>query len=331
MWKKYFCHGARIMANISRRFFFLGSLATIGCNQVRRSHPRSLVSIVRANSYSGDITGTVKRILSEHRVAARGLRVLLKPNLVEFDHDRPINTNPYFVSAVRDAFLSSGARSVNIAEGPANRRATLDMAEAAGYFNAVPGFESAFTDLNLDDVSRVPLKRPVSSLTELYLPNTVLNCDLLVSLPKMKTHHWAGATLSMKNHFGVVPGSVYGWPKNLLHWAGIDECVADLHQLFPRQFCIVDAIDAMEGNGPILGTRKHMGLIVAGAYPPAVDATCCRLMQIDPTKIGYLKLASRQDGFALDNVTHAGESIHETAASFLLPPEMQHIRLKPLA
>ncbi len=88
----------------------------------------------------------------------------------------------------------------------------------------------------------------------------------------------------MKNLFGLVPGAVYGWPKNVLHWAGIDECIADLHYLFPRQFCLVDGIEAMEGNGPILGTRISPGVIVAGAHPPSVDATCCRIMQIDPQK-----------------------------------------------
>src|SRR5581483_3626543 len=173
-----------------------------------------------------------------------------------------------------DAFHSLGAKDVRIAEGPGHRRMTLDLASAAGYFDTVPKFENNFTDLNLDEVSHVQLDNPFSSLTELYLPNTVFNCDLLVSLPKMKTHHWTGATLSMKNLFGLVPGAVYGWPKNVLHWSGIDECIADLHQLFPNQFCIVDGIEAMEGNGPILGTRKNAGVIVAGTHPPSVDATC---------------------------------------------------------
>ena len=48
-------------------------------------------------------------------------------------------------------------------------------------------------------------------------------------MPKMKTHHWVGATLSMKNLFGVVPGGIYGWPKNVLHWSGLEESIADLH------------------------------------------------------------------------------------------------------
>ena len=125
------------------------------------------------------------------------------------------------------------------------------------------GFEANFVDLNLDDVSLVRIAAPFSTLQSLYLPHTVLGADLLVSLPKMKTHHWAGATLSMKNLFGIVPGAVYGWPKNVLHWAGIDQSIADLHFAFPKQFCLVDGIEGMEGNGPIQGTakraRRHCG------------------------------------------------------------------------
>jgi uncharacterized protein (DUF362 family) len=269
----------------------------------------------------------MKRILVEHRVAVAGKRVLLKPNLVEFAADAPINTHPIFVASAMDAFLSLGAAEVRIAEGPGHRRMTLDLADAAGYFGAVQGFENKFTDLNLDNVRRVSVQGGFSKLKELYLPDTVLGCDLLVSLPKMKTHHWAGATLSMKNLFGIVPGAVYGWPKNVLHWSGIHESIADLQALFPRQFCLVDGIEAMEGNGPILGTRKMAGLIVAGAHPPSVDATCCQLMALDPAKIGYLDLASRRSGWTPLAVRQVGESIRDTATPFQLIPDFASLRI----
>ena len=68
---------------------------------------------------------------------------------------------------------------------------TLDLADSAGYFSTVSQFEKSFTDLNLDEVTRVELKNPHSRLSSLYLPNTVLGCDLLVSMPKLKTHRGA--------------------------------------------------------------------------------------------------------------------------------------------
>jgi len=115
---------------------------------------------------------------------------------------------------------------------------------------------------------------------------------------------------------------VYGWPKNVLHWAGINECIADLHSLFPRQFCLVDGIEGMEGNGPILGSMKRPGVIVAGAYPPSVDATCCRIMQIDPAKVGYLNLVGQP------NIQQIGETIASVQTRFKLLPELEKFRLK---
>jgi uncharacterized protein (DUF362 family) len=316
------------MPGVNRRYFFLGSFAVaLSCSRVAQSS-RPRVSVVRVPSYAGDLAAIVRRILIEHQVNVAGKRVLLKPNLVEFSSHAPVNTHPIFVAAVREAFHTLGASEVRIAEGPGHRRMTLDMASAAGYFSNVPKFEKVFTDLNLDQVSEIRLHQPFSTLSTIYLPHTVLACDLLVSLPKMKTHHWTGATLSMKNLFGVVPGSVYGWPKNPLHWAGIDECIADLHYLFPRQFCLVDGIEAMEGNGPILGTAKMAGVIVAGAHPPSVDATCCRIMQVDPQKIGYLKLVEYRSGWDPYAIQQIGESIGSVRTRFALIPDLEYLRLR---
>jgi len=269
----------------------------------------------------------MRHIIAEHRLEVRGKRVVLKPNLVEFDPQTVINTHPKMVHAALEAFRSAGAADVRVAEGPGHRRLTLDLADSAGYFTTVPKFESLFTDLNLDEVTKVDLVQPRSKLTSLYLPQTVLGCDLLVSMPKMKTHHWVGATLSMKNLFGIVPGGVYGWPKNVLHWAGIDESIADLHSLFPRTFAIVDGIVGMQGNGPIQGTPRHVGVVVAGADPVAVDATCCRIMQIDPQRVGYLRLAAGQDQMREKWIPQVGETIASVAAPFALLPELESFRL----
>jgi uncharacterized protein (DUF362 family) len=285
------------------------------------------VSIVRAAGYDSDLLPLVRELILDHGLEVRNRRVVLKPNLVEFDAGTTINTNPVLVEAALVAFRSLGAAEVRIAEGPGHRRGTLDMADQAGYFQAIPGFESLFTDLNLDAVTAVPLKVRHSKIDSLYLPDTVLGCDLLVSLPKLKTHHWVGATLSMKNLFGLVPGGVYGWPKNNLHWNGINESIADLHGTTPAQFAIVDGIVGMEGNGPIQGRPKPAGVIVAGADPVAVDCTCCRIMGIDPEKIGYIQLADSQQRRLEANVSQAGESIASVQTRFELLPIFEGIRL----
>ncbi|HLK64058.1 MAG TPA: DUF362 domain-containing protein [Bryobacteraceae bacterium] len=290
----------------------------------------SKVSIVRTAAYDQGIYDTMRRVLEEHQVDIRGRSVLLKPNLVEFEPESSINTNPLLVHATFEAFRAMGASQVRIAEGPGHRRNTLDLADAAGYFKIVPHFEDLFVDLNLDDVSRIHPTRQFSRLEKLYLPHSALNADLLVSIAKMKTHHWTGATLTMKNLFGTVPSGIYGWPKNVLHWAGIEECIADLHAAFPRQFGIVDGIVGMEGNGPIQGVAKHVGVLVAGSDPVAVDATCCRIMRIDPYKIGYLRLASGEMPTRLSeaNIHQIGEGIATVASPFDLPPDLPGIRLE---
>src|SRR5690242_12323215 len=302
-----------------------GSLALTRCSLVSGRQPQPRVSIVRAG-YTQSIYDTVRRLLVDHRVDVRGKRVVLKPNLVEFDPGTTINTHPTLVHAALEAFRALGAADVRIAEGPGHRRVTLDLADAAGYFETIPHFEDLFTDLNTDDVSQVLLSDPFSRLTSMYFPNTALAADLVVSLPKMKTHHWVGATLSMKNFFGLAPGSVYGWPKNVLHWAGIDECIADFHAAFPRHFAIVDGVVGMEGNGPIQGNPKPVGVLVAGKDMTAVDATCCRIMKINPSRIRYLRLASVPGRLDEANIHQSGESIKSVQTPFEMMQQFQPIR-----
>ena len=130
-------------------------------------------------------------------------------------------------------------------------------------------------------------------MKNLWLPRTVLEADFLVSMPKIKTHHWSGVTLSMKNMFGVVPGARYGWPKNILHWKGIQESILDLCATVPVHFVIADGIVAMEGNGPLNGTPRPLGKIVLADDPVAADATCARLMGFEPVRIVHLREGSQ--------------------------------------
>jgi uncharacterized protein (DUF362 family) len=316
---------------MTRRDWLAASAAALvasGC--ARPVHTtRTEATIVRAPAYDQRLYDIVRRLVASYRLPVRGRPVVIKPNLVEFEPGNAISTNPLLVHAACEAFRALGASQVTIAEGPGHRRDTLDMAEAAGYFQTIPKFEDQFVDLNLDDVTLVDLPQRFSKLKRVYVANTVLRAALVVSMPKMKTHHWVGATLSMKNLFGVVPGAVYGWPKNVLHWAGIDESIADLHSVFPRQFALVDGIVGMEGNGPIQGVAKPMGVLVAGTDPVAVDATCCRLMFIDPLRILYLRLAAGDPmALAENNVRQNGEPIAALAQPFALIPQFRRLRLE---
>jgi uncharacterized protein (DUF362 family) len=100
---------------------------------------------------------------------------------------------------------------------------------------------------------------------------------------------------------------------------GIDESIADLRSVFPRQFALVDGIVGMEGNGPIQGTPKYAGVLVAGRDMAAVDATCCRIMRIDPQNVAYLRLAAEAGGQIAEHAIHQlDEKIAAVATPFTL-------------
>ena len=284
----------------------------------------SAVAIVRARSYSEDLVSRMLQGARECGLDARGKRVLLKPNLVEFESSTVINTDATIIAAAVELFHRLGAAEVRIGEGPGHRRDTLDLADDARYRYTIPQFDSIFTDLNRDDVSPVT---GFANERKFYFPNTVLGADLIVSLAKMKTHHWAGATLSMKNLFGLVPGAIYGWPKNKLHYIGIPQSVAALSRHFRNTFAIVDGVVGMEGNGPIQGTPKPAGVLVMGRDLVAVDSTCCRIMGIDPEKVEYLRLAADLGHVHPGRIEQRGETIASVQTNFALIEEFSGLRL----
>ncbi len=147
---------------------------------------------------------------------------------------------------------------------------------------------NSVADLNRDQVMKVPLRADYSRLKHLWLPRTVLAADFIVSMPKVKAHHWSGVTLSMKNMFGAVPGVKYGWPKNLLHWHGIQQSIVDLVATVAIHFVVADAIVCIEGNGPLAGTARRLDRIVLSDDPVAADATCARLMGLVPERVPHI-------------------------------------------
>jgi uncharacterized protein (DUF362 family) len=274
-----------------------------------------------------ELGSVIYESLVEFGLQVKDKVILLKPNLVGLDPLGIMNTHPAVIAATRESFLKLGASRVLIGDGPAMDRDTEAIIESVRLREFAGPLANAFVDLNIDDVDRVPLATRASRLKELYFPRTVLGADLIVSMPKLKTHHWAGVTLSLKNMFGVVPGSCYGWPKNVLHWAGIDNAILDINAAVRPDFALVDGIVGMEGNGPIQGTSKACGALIFGDDPVAVDATCCRLMGLMPERIKYLAAAGTMLGQAkLDKIQQVGERIRDLSKNFAVVPEFGHLR-----
>jgi len=279
--------------------------------------PPSRVAIRRAASYSDPLAAVIQETVTGLGFEVRDKTILLKPNFVEPDPQGIVNTNPAVVGAAREAFLRLGARSVVVGEGPGHERDTEGIIETIRLRDYIGTLAANFVDLNLDDVTLTPLRTSASRLRELYFPRSVLAADIVVSMPKLKTHHWVGATLSLKNMFGIVPGSCYGWPKNVLHWAGISQSVLDINSTVRPDFAIVDGIVGMEGNGPIQGSAKFCGVLVMGSDPVAVDATCARIMGLAPERIDYLAKAATVLGHVAENrVLQAGETIDSVRTDF---------------
>jgi uncharacterized protein (DUF362 family) len=288
--------------------------------------PSSKVVIRRVGSYEQDLLSVMVESLAPFDLQVKDKAVLLKPNLVSLDPKGQINTHPAVIAAARECFLRMGAARVLVGDGPALDRDTEAIVESIRLREHLGALGGTFVDLNIDDVQRVILPTRASRLKELYLPKTCMGVDLLVSMPKLKTHHWAGVTLSMKNMFGIVPGGCYGWPKNILHWAGIDRAILDLNAAAKPDFAIVDGIVGMEGNGPIQGQSKASGVLVFGNDPVAVDATCCRVMGLRPEGVRYLARAGTMLGhLQADKIQQVGENIVDVRQPFAVLREFQRL------
>lgn len=318
---------------LTRRQFLVGaSAAVIGTSaakillspdtdddpQLLPTGTRHPVFVGRAASYSDDLV----RVLREGTRALGGLdlrnkTVLLKPNFVEFHPDRPVNTSIPVIAAAIEWARALGAKEIIVGEGPGHRRDMDEILDDTSLREALRDHRTPFVDLNHDEIGRVPLRTRFMDVDALYFAKTVLRADVVVSLPRMKTHHWTGVTLALKNLFGTIPGVKYGWPKNFLHFHGIPRSVADIACAVRPGFCIVDGIVGMEGNGPIHGTPRPAGVLVLGANPVAVDATCTRIMDLRPEGVEYLRLLhGRLGSVREDEIEQRGATVAAVRTPF---------------
>jgi len=322
----------------SRREFVVG-VAGLGAGEIisgwslfpkyqhDRRPKRSRVAILNLNAYSEKIGEMLDRGLTLFPLDVRNKAVVLKPNLVDYAPGQAINTHHLLVVAAAESFRRLGAKSVCVAEGPGHQRDTQLVLEESGYERWLREQRIRFLDLNRDHLRRIRLEANYSGMKYLWLPRTMLEAEFLVSMPKMKTHHWSGVTLSMKNMFGTVPGIRYGWPKNILHWRGIQESILDICATVPVHFVIADGIVAMEGNGPLQGSPRSLGKIVLADDPVAADATCVRLMGLEPRRIRYIYESAKFLGNSATRIIdQVGEPLVRPQTSFQLVPAWSHLR-----
>jgi len=295
-------------------------------NLARFFAPPARVALAACATYDADVLGAVRAAWRDAALPdVRGARVVLKPNLVDVVEDLPCFTHPRVTQALIHLARELGAREIIVAEGTTFRRDVQAVLDATGYTDLLARERVPFVDLNYDDIVEIPLRGGYTRLKTLFVARTIRDADVLVSLPKMKTHHWTQVSVSVKNLFGIVPGIKYGWPKNTLHIQGIPAFLAELADSLPTRACaVVDGIVGLEGDGPLFGNAVPSGVIVAGNDLLAVDATCARLMGFDPAQIDYLDFGAWAGVGAIDEskIEIVGEALARLRRQFARPPQM---------
>jgi uncharacterized protein (DUF362 family) len=304
--RRDFLKGVALLANAT-------AFGQVVQTPARQSCP---VTLLPMPDYKRDMEKEIASVLAGDGLVLKGKRVLIKPNFVEAHQGRPINSHPAVIAATAHACLRLGASTVVVGEASGHRRDP--------WFSVLnPSLRSILDkrvrclDLNHGDAVSVENRGRLTGLPAFYVARPVAEADVLISLPKMKTHHYAGVTLSLKNLFGVLPGIYYGWPKNLLHFKGIEQSILDLARSIKIHYALVDGGLGMEGDGPIMGKAKPVGVLVLSPYPLAADATAARLMAFDPRRILYLAQAGRfLPGLRTEDAILRGENPRKFATRF---------------
>ena len=174
-----------------------GGMALSGLSLFRWLQGPPLTSqtfIGKANNYDVDMASIIRIGLHELGIsegAIKGKRILLKPNLVEpHKSSSHINTHPLVIRGAIEAFLSLGARSVIVGEGAGHRHDSLIVLENSGLGDILYEDRIPFKDLNTTEGHAVPNLGGYTTLKTLTFPRLFNKVDWIVSLAKMKTHHW---------------------------------------------------------------------------------------------------------------------------------------------
>ncbi|MDD5264201.1 MAG: DUF362 domain-containing protein [Candidatus Bipolaricaulis sp.] len=244
----------------------------------------STVALVRCTSYRDDeVDAAVRRGLDLLGGALRFVRpgesVVLKPNLlVGREAERAVTTHPSVFRAVARALGDAGVR-LSYGDSPGFGR-TENVAGRAGIADVARELAIPVADFGSGETVSFPDGHLIKQFT---IAHGVLDADGLVSIAKLKTHGLTRLTGAIKNQFGCIPGMLKAEFHARLPNADLfSQMLVDLNLLLRPRLSVVDGIVAMEGNGPQSGRPRSMNVILLSADPVALDATICRLIDLDP-------------------------------------------------
>ena len=217
--------------------------------------------------------------------------VVIKPNVCNAKNPYGmVNTDSRVMEAVVDLIRPKAGRITVVESDNISGSAEKRFSES-GLLVKLKELDVEFLNLSKDEYEVHEVAGRM-----LRLPRTVLDADFFINLPKIKTCGHTLVTLSIKNLFGVLQRA----KKNRLH-SRLDEILPYLAKAIRNDLIVVDGIVAMEGNGPVIGTPKELGVVVAGSNPFTVDATCARMMGFDPSQIGHIA-GAHEEGLGEVNV-----------------------------
>lgn len=284
-----------------------------GLGGVHANQGESLLAWKSLPSYEDDVLSALREMYQsfKQKVPIAGKKVFIKPNIVEFNSNRPIHTNPVVVESMIRLCLEEGAREIVVGEGSGHRRNMGCLLRECGLEKVLIENKIRFVDINYDQTKRVVNLGAKSKLGFIYFSKEAYESDVLISVPKLKTHHWTNVTLSLKNLFGIASGQAYGWPKNELHFQGIVNSIVDINSTRKADLSLVDGIVGMQGDGPLYGEPINANVLLMSDDPVAIDATCSRLMGFDPEGIEHIRLCSKVGlgNLALDKIKLVGTDL----------------------
>jgi len=261
------------------------------------------VAIVRCTTYEyPQVLAGVRDVLQPlggmGAFVKRRDKVLLKPNLLSGKHpDRCVTTHPSMVKAVAQLVQEAGGIPV-IGDSP-GIGSLRRVAAQAGIAEVADELGCPLVEFK--DVAEIKTDEAYI-FRRFELAKAVLEADVVINLPKVKTHSQTLLTLGVKNTFGCIPGM------RKAQWhlkAGTDHAyfagmLAELCQLIKPALTIVDGVIGMEGDGPGNGDPRPLGLILAGENPHALDATICQIIGVPPEELLTLQ-AAHERGFVGTN------------------------------
>jgi uncharacterized protein (DUF362 family)/Pyruvate/2-oxoacid:ferredoxin oxidoreductase delta subunit len=274
---------------------------------------RSKVALIRCDTYDDDkvyeaIRSGLDLLGGITQFAKSGERIVLKPNvLIGSKPEKSVTTHPAVFKAVGRLLREAGA-SVSYGDSPSFGKCEPNMRKS--------GLKQVGDELGLSladfDSGRSVGHKDALLVKSFVIANGVLDADGLVSLPKLKTHPLPRFTGAVKNQFGCIPGLLKGqYHVKLPDPYDFCTMLVDLNTLVKPRLCVMDGIMAMEGNGPRGGKPKKMSVLLLSSDPIAIDATACRIINLDPEAVPTSKAGekARLGTYHSENIEIAGENI----------------------